>query len=345
MARHESKRTLLRSRMLATALMVACSMGAATPALAQQPEEARKPSRQEAKRVLQLLAEARQDFKDKRYQAAARKYEQAYELYPDPVILYRMGLTAERRERVRDAVAYYEDFVEAMPDDPTAKKVEGRLAELRASLPPRLVIKSDPAGAQVFVGSIDSAPLGETPLEVDVTSGESRIYVALDRYQLTQRDLDLQPGEERVLELKLRPLTQLGDPNASAGAAPDESADESNLGVYGWIGLGTGVALLATGGVFSVLSQGKTDEVNDYAPRASGASREELQELKDSANSYYDTSVGLYVAGGAVSAVGLGLLVFHWATAPEGADADAGALRLDVGLSGDGAVVGFGASF
>lgn len=282
-----------------------CLMGA----VGTFPADAQAQEQVDAKQILALIAEANAHFDAEEFEPALEKYKRAFELYPDPSLLYRMGLSAERTGNIFDAIDYLERFVDAVPDDKTAKQVAERLEDLRAKMPARFMLESDPAGATVYADSMQSESLGTTPLQVDVEPGSRVFFFEMEGFQNEVRNAEAKRGENPAISVTLKEARSLAivDPNESVGASPD--GEGSNFAVWGWVTTGLGVATLATGGVFSFMSMQATDDVNSYDKRAPGATQAELNGLKDDANGYYDTSIYLYAAGGVLTAAGVTLLV------------------------------------
>lgn len=291
--------SLTRYTMALCAVGFTASALAPATAIAQEEDELAK-----AKRVLALIASANEKFDAGDFIGARDAYNEAFGLYPDPSLLYRLGLTSEKLNEMFAALAYYEQFIDAVPDDKTAKKVLARIDEMKKELPARFIVESTPGQAEVFVNSMEGAASCTTPCHVDVPAGRSTIFVKKDGFETELRNVDGVNAEQKTLTFTLSEAKpQLVDNTNPSGST------ESNLGTYGWIAAGTGLAVIGTGAVFTVMSQGATDDVNSYDKRAVGASPTELQGLKDDANSYYDTSVLLYVVGGVLTATGATLIV------------------------------------
>ncbi len=290
------------------------------------------------KKILELIGSANDKFEKEDFQGALEDYEAAFAMYPDPSLLYRMGLSSEKLNRQVDAIDYYEKFIDAVPDDKTAKKVKDRLAELRQTAPARIKVETTPPGAQVHIGSLDNPPIGETPGQFDIPAGDVSIYVALEGYDTELRNLKLENAQRETLSFEMSEEAKLVDvdPNGETGG----ESSSSTLSTWGWVLTGTGVALIGGGIVFGILSQSKTDEVNDYDKRAAGSSPGELQELKDSANSFYSTSLAFYVAGGVVAATGITFLIIDGM----GSESQA-SMKLDFSPTHGGAHVGLSGSF
>lgn len=287
--------------------------------------------------ILKLLTSAKEKEKAEDWDGALKDYRAAFKLYPDNSLLYRMGVVSENKGDLFAAVMYYERFIDAVPDDETAKDTEARLAELKANLPARITVETTPAGAEVYVGSVESKSLGTTPLTVDVSPGDISLFVQKEGYDTELRNVKLRRGEERSLEFEM--VEELEEtPVTDSQVTPD--SDGVPLATWGWIATGVGVATLATGGVFTFLSQSTTDDVNKYDKRATGASPTELQELKDDANSQYDTSIILYVAGGVITATGVTLVVID--SMSSGGES---ALNLNFAPTRGGAAVGLSGQF
>lgn len=84
---------------------------------------------------------------------------------------------------------------------------EGEAQVLRVRLAPdraRVRFSSEPAGALVHV---DGAPLGDTPLEVDLTSGERRVEVTLAGFRTASRRIRVEAEKpQTVPTFRLEPL-------------------------------------------------------------------------------------------------------------------------------------------
>lgn len=316
------------SRVLGTlcGLGLVVSVTAASPDVFAQEVDVRK--------VLELIAQANDHFEAEAFDKALVAYKEAYAQYPDPSLLYRIGLTSERLNQNFDAVDYYERFIDAVPDDKTAKRVAERIDELRAQLPARFLIESNPAGATIYVGSRENPAVGVTPAQVDVPPGTTVFMVDLEGHETEVRTVEAKRGEKSTLSLGLREARVVVTPPPRT-STPSEGV---NFGTWGWVTTGLGVATLATGGLFSFLSMSTTDDVNSYDKQASGASREELAGMKEDAMFYYDTSVILYTAGGILTAAGATLLVIDMLT-------DDGHANVTVSPTSGGMSVGFGGSF
>lgn len=304
------------------------------------PLSAQGPDKETAAKVLRLVKDANDEFDRGEFADALSLYEEAYDLYPDAVLLYRIGLAADKAEKPRRAVEAYQAFVDAAKsDDATAKKVSERIAELRATMPPRVTVTSLPAGADVFVGSVDGPALGQTPGEFDVEQGKTKLAIRLKGYKVVLHELDLDYGATETVDIELEALEGLADSNVTPETPTDGGG--GSLGTIGWVTTGVGVALIGTGAVFAVLTAGATSDVNDYDKRAEGATRAELDELKDKANSLHSTSVITFVAGGVVTAVGVSLIVVDMLTKD---DASA-RIAPTMGIGQHGAWVGVGGRF
>lgn len=287
-----------------------------------------------AKRVLGLIGSANDKFDAGDFVGARDDYKSAYELYPDPSLLYRLGLTSEKLNENFEALAYYEKFIDAVPDDKTAKKVNARIEEMKKELPARFIVESTPADAEVFVNSTDTASVCKTPCSVDVPAGRSTIFVRKDGFDTEIKNVDGVNAQQQTIGFTLRETrVVVADPSTPLGS----SAEGADYATWGWIAAGAGVAAIGTGAVFSVLSQSATDDVNTYDKRATGASPADLQALKDDANSYYDTSVMMYVVGGVLAATGATLLVVD--------SMNEESVSLQLAPTRDGAIVGLSGQF
>lgn len=290
--------------------------------------------REEAARVLELVRTANDAFENEQFQKAYENYMQARVVFPNEAIHYRLGQTAERLNMPFEAVEHYEDYLGLNPSGDAADRIKERLPALKASLPGRLEIDSKPQGAEVFAAT-SSGPerLGRTPLTVDRAAGEVTLEVSFPEHKAQRKTLsveagmrqkllveleEVQPGEDEssVTEIKERApdvVEAVRTPTPVSSQGLKEVATETeggSLSTIGWSTVGLGAAVLATGGVFSYLQYDATAKVNDYDKRALSAQPRELQGLKDDAISHHRTALISYIAGGVITAGGIGLLVY-----------------------------------
>jgi tetratricopeptide (TPR) repeat protein len=272
-----------------------------------------------AKKVLQLIREGNTAFDEEKYETAFDKYEQAYELYPDPAILVRLGKTSEKLGNKKEAIGYYKEFARLMPDDPAAEKLAKRAEELEGELPIEVAVASEPQGAQIFLDKAMRDAVGTTPAQVELTAGEHTLYLKKKGFETAVEKVTVEAEGEQSVSVTLTRAMISEEGNGGDAVAPID-AETSNIPTYGYASLGLGVVTLATSGTFLYLKGVAEDDVNNYDKRAPGASRQALQERKDDANSYYDTALVTGIAGGVLTATGVGLLTYHYLSADAGDD-------------------------
>lgn len=315
----------------------ACALAPSRVAYAQQAQMTPEVQQQ----VVALLREGKAAFEKADYTSALKAFDAAYKLYPAPPLLYRMGEASEKMGKTREAVGYYEAFVKAAPEDDVARKVALELPKLKAKVPARVRIKTTPANANVYIDSVANKPLGSTPFEQEFGPGKRLFIVKLDGYEPYTREFTFQGSEDEAIDVKLTPLP--------AGQLPVTTPPPSGSGkkILAWTTTGVGVAGLAAGGVFTLLKAQKTDEVNSYNKRAPGASATELDDLKDQANTHHQRSVIALIAGGAVTAAGVGLLVWAYgAEEPRGEKTtEVSGVQLNVSAAPGAAFLGLSGSF
>jgi tetratricopeptide (TPR) repeat protein len=325
----------------AVACVVSLGVLSAPMAYAQDGGEAKKPAmdKETQRKVLGLVKQANELFDGGEFDKAYTLYKEAYGLYPNAAILYRLAQSAEQKGSLREAARYYEDFVKQQPESEQGVKVaQVTLPELYAKVKPLIRLTSQPAGANIYIGSLGSEPIGSTPFETEeLPVGKTRIIFRLDGYVTTQEEVEIRPADEREISVKLAA--------APSGETPVASGRSNTMAILGWTSAGLGVAALATGGVLSGLSMGAADDFNAYDKRGGGASRAERQALKDDANGYYDGALACYIAGGLLAATGVALLVYDGMQDEAAPEAPAASLRVNAGWLGQQAWVGLEGRF
>lgn len=133
------------------------------------------------------LIVADQYFREGVFDKALIEYQKAFEETYDPTIYYNIAQCLHRMEHYQKAILYYELFISKNHASPLISHVQGHIAECARKLleaqklqeahtrvPPgtrKVAVVSEPVGAEVYVDSFTGAPVGTTPLmlELDTT--------------------------------------------------------------------------------------------------------------------------------------------------------------------------------
>jgi tetratricopeptide (TPR) repeat protein len=296
-----------------------------------------------AKKVLEVIRSANKAFDAENYKTAFDKYEQAYELYPDPAILVRLGKTSEQLGNNKEAAAYYREFARLMPDDSASKKLTQRAEDIEAALPVVVAVNSEPSGAQIYVDAADGESVGTTPTDVELTPGAHTIHLKKQGFEPASEKINVEAKQGQKVSAMLSRTVVADQGTESDDSIQSMQSDTGAIKTIGWASLTVGVASLATSGVFLYLKGSAEDDANNYDKRAPGASRGELEELKDDANSHYDTALVTGIAGGVLVGAGAGLLTYHhFLTDDEDDDV---AVNVGAGFDAEGAWFGVNGRF
>lgn len=196
----------------------------------------------------QRFREATQAYEDGRYSAAASLFEAADRLAPHPSVRYNAAAAWEQAgEAARAATGYEAALSMDMLDEGRRKQAEQRLASLKEALA-RVRIQQ-PLGALVTVDHVQRAPV---PTVFYLRPGT---YTLAVEYRGTSSSSTARvfPGKDHDLKLNL-PGTEAPPPPPATlqppitaplppGPAPGSQDDGATQRVWGWIGVGAGVAL------------------------------------------------------------------------------------------------------
>ncbi|MCP4606773.1 MAG: tetratricopeptide repeat protein [Proteobacteria bacterium] len=83
-------------------------------------------------RAKELYLEGKAHFQEGRYDEAKAAFTESYNLSGESALLYNLGITAEQLGDKERAIAYYEIYLEELPDATDAEDVKKRLERLRA---------------------------------------------------------------------------------------------------------------------------------------------------------------------------------------------------------------------
>lgn len=143
----------------------ALSLALSAPAAAQDtPPDA---STEEARGLFEA---GRVAFAEGRFEAALRRFQDAYEVSGHPELLYNVGMCLERLQRDEEALAALREYLERVPDSPLRGNVEGRISSLEASVAERQRLEAEAAAASEPETAPAQAPPPAEPEGEDLAS-------------------------------------------------------------------------------------------------------------------------------------------------------------------------------
>jgi hypothetical protein len=298
-------------RFLRTATLAFSMLAMARPGSAQEPA-------QEAG----LYEQARRAFKEERYRDAALGFEAAFRIQPDPVALYTAAQAWELAlDPARAADAYARALSTAKLDENQATRARDRLAVLGAELG-----AVDVSGREGTLVQLDDHSEWPVPARLHGAPGQRVLRIAHPDGAVERRPVTLAaasvvaidtspppvPGKTAAVSATPAPVLPEPRKHAVVEAAPAERSPVW-LGV-GYISLGAGVGVLG-GALLLGLAAEEADTAAQAAPSTKG---------EDHADSLHNHALVMAVTGGALTALGAGIVIWQ---AGRGSP-DTGALRI-----------------
>jgi hypothetical protein len=254
-------------------------------------------------------------YEQGKWQEAVGRLQEAEALYHSPVFVLYMARSLNRAGRLLEARDVYrrlssENIASSAPESWRQAQADGdtELSALEASMP-RLIVVVHNATPATKIAIDDRGARAGDPVFVD--PGQHRVVVVdgkLRREKLVTLRVGA-PEEHLVFELPRPKGTRV---------APEKS------GVYtpGLLLVGTGLAAMATGGVFGVLALNESADVRknlpegcigtDCLPRTRGEIEQRMQPAQD----YATTADVLLISGAAVTTLGVVLWILHSGSEP-----------------------------
>lgn len=324
-----------RGRATAACALTLLGVLAARPADAQPRDEAATADR--------LFEEGRNLLEQGDYAAACPKLRASYGMDPAVGSLLALALCEERAGRIATATALYRDVVvraRAQKDADREQAARARIDALAPEVPRLRVVAGQPVatspGLQWYVdGDRHEALVLETGAPFD--PGPHLVEVRDAGGRSRRVEVELRRGASQTVTIDGWESAPPGSPPRVAVAAPSSSApaepappSRGGLGSVQTAGLvvgGVGLVGLAIGTVFGVLALGDTDGLDargtcDDVPDFDACAADYDAAQRDATIS----TVGL-VAGGVLTAAGVGMIVLG---APEDAGTGRGALTVAV---------------
>jgi hypothetical protein len=177
------------------------------------------------------------------YVGSRIEFQRAYDVAPNYKVLYNIGQVYFQLKDYLSALRSFREYVsQGGPEIPPdrMKDVQAYIAQLQPLLA-ALDITTTPPGAEI---TVDDRPVGTTPLAepVPVNLGRRKVVASLAGHASVTRDVDVGGGETAKVQLDLPTGTII------------VRAPPSHWTFLSWVGVGSGVALGITSGVFGGLA-------------------------------------------------------------------------------------------
>jgi len=295
-------------RLSALLLSAVLFAGALSLASLARPETASAQTDAQRTRARAAYTEGQRRFDAGDFAGALTKFEEAYSIVSNPVVLLGVASAQERLGRTADARATLERYLRERPDAPDRADVEGRITAMGGSTVPvttegTLVITSEPAGAAVVVDGESSGAV--TPTEVTVAPGDHEVALALSGYELSTESVTVAAGARAEVSVALTVMPEADAMSADEAFADDEEeeateeeepAPESGPSAATWVTTAIAGVALITGTVFGFVALSRQSDF-DVTPTASLADEGEGFALAA------DLSFGVAIAAGITAIV------------------------------------------
>jgi hypothetical protein len=321
------------------------------------------PSAADRATARRLATEGQVALKSGDFDTAADRFERANDLLAAPTFLVRLARARVGQGRLVEAYEIYrkiiregveadkpEAFKKALADAKLeVKAVEPRLAWISVN-----VVNANPNEVQVTLNDavIPSAALGA---QRPVDPGTLRVKAKAEGYKTAEAEVQLAEGEHLPpIEMRMTALPKPPAPVVKNDPIMDENGGEESgfmsQSTLGYVTLGVGGAGLVVGGITGLLAYSRHEDlINTPCAFKEGNhcwvldpnpdKQKEAEQTEKEMNTFATISTVSFIAGGALAATGLILLI----TAPDDPVTTAGTptLRPYVGFGTIGAVGSF----
>jgi hypothetical protein len=224
------------------------------------------------------------------YRAALVEFKRAYELAPNPSVLYNIGQTYFQLQNYAAALTTFERYLaESGPGAAHRAEVAQSVETLRTRVG-KLVVKTNRPDIEI---TIDDEPVGRTPLDrpLLVSIGRRKIVATLDGQPAQSRSVEIVAGETASLSLSFT------DAGASAGSDRPRKPPGPGRIYVGWTATGVLAAGALTMGTLAFLASRDLDDLKGSFPTSPEA-------LDDKASRVTTFSIAADVLGVAAIAAG-----------------------------------------
>lgn len=285
---------------------------AAVPAVTLAPRVAHAQTAEARTRARAAYTEGQRLFDAGDFAGALAKFEEAYSIVNNPVVLLGVASAQERLGRLPEARATLERYLRERPDATDRADVERRIAALPAAAPAAttgtVTVTSEPPGAVVVVDGESSG--ATTPTELTLPPGDHEIALALSGYELATETVSVTAGGTHTVASSLTALPEPepmdedaafgeegeGEGEGEGAGAEETPAASTDPSAATWVMTAVAGVALVTGTVFGFLALSRQSDF-DVMPSRTLADEGEAFALAA------DLSFGVAVAAGITAIV------------------------------------------
>ncbi len=237
-------------------------------------------------RAQSLLKEGAKLYEKGALAAALEKFNEAYEEYPSPKLLFNIGQASRDLGRPAEAMNAFERFQAEATDAPPDMTAEAKksMAELEPRLG-KLRIQCATTGAEV---SLDGKPLGKAPISdlIWAVPGGHQVTARHPKMAAAIEDVEVNASWVHTVVISMQPLPPAAEeplrtkpkPPVEAEVTrrlPEEVPPPRPAGarrIWTWVAAGAAVAFAGSATYFGLAMQSKYDSLNQSCGSLAGTS-------------------------------------------------------------------------
>jgi hypothetical protein len=268
---------------------------------------------EEGNRLYEQATRARGDKRTSLLQRSLEAYVDSLRIVRSRNALFNAGVVLEELGRHDESFNYLSEYlrVESLSPDERGE-AEARRDALRDEVAV-LSVRTDPAGARLWVDRKDLASLGETPIELAIPEGAHRLYVELEGFAAVELSRATVRGETTDVEIALEPipLPLVAEPEPEPAPVPEAQPRPRLRNAA----IGTAAGTLAVGAAALGVSL-KARSLRDEADAAAAQYRmtgdpDDLQRAQDLADRTDRFNITADVLWGTTIALGVSAIVLY----------------------------------
>ncbi len=315
-------------RSLLTLVWLSCSVPAYGQANAAPDPTTEAGKRAEGKDRYERGAQA---YTSGRFKDAIDLFLQADALAPSAALSFNIARAYDKIGDDAASLQWYRDFRRRAPEAKNGPEVDLRIRALEGALAKngvqQVTILSRPLGATVIV---DDKPRGVTPFTGQFSPGTHEVLLSLKGYADSEQELDLPADHAQELDVPLVPAANApakpansreadAAPGGGGGApvvpaAPRDAATGPKFGIWPWVGLGAGAAVLGGSLAFEMARRSAESDANNDRTQVG------YKDKLDREQSRQTTARVLAAVGGTLAIAGGTLLVIQLSSGSDHAE-------------------------
>jgi hypothetical protein len=176
------------------------------------------------KQAARLFRQGEKLYEAGHFEKAVQAFLEANRLASHRATVFNIARCYENLANVAEALRYYEVLLKMTADVAEKMEIQQRMALIRRRAATGVLVTTEPPGARITVDAREQPEAQETPALIKLSPGAHVLQLRRPGHQLAVARVQVKPGQEQKVQVKLEPLPEPQPTSVPAPPCPEDGA-------------------------------------------------------------------------------------------------------------------------